>query len=207
MDFSAFLGGPLLTPARVLEFSGLVTGLACVALLIRQNIWTWPLGIVYVLISIWIFLDARLYADLLLHVLFLVLNVYGWYYWLRGGEASTNAVPVTRAGTARVAALCALAACGTAVFGWCFATYTDAALPYWDNATTCLSLAAMWLSTRKHLENWVLWWVVDVLATGIYFYKGLYFYALLYLVYTGLAVLGFRAWRRSLAAPVRWAVA
>lgn len=189
-----------LTPMRLLEATGLVTGLVCVWLLIRQNVWTWPLGIVYVLVSIVIFLDARLYADLLLHLGFLGLNAYGWFFWLRGGSTSRAALPVTRAGAGPVAALVLAAGIGTGVFGRVFELRTDADLPYWDNATTCLSLAAMWLSTRKHLENWVLWFVVDVLATGIYLYKGLYFYALLYLVYTGMAVAGWRAWRRSLAA-------
>lgn len=196
-----------LTPMRLLEATGLVTGLVCVWLLIRQNVWTWPLGIVYVLVSIVLFLDARLYADLLLHVGFLGLNVYGWYYWLRGGGTSRVAVPVTRAGAGPVAALVLAAAIGTGVFGRAFALWTDADLPYWDNATTCLSLAAMWLSTRKHLENWVLWFVVDVLATGIYLYKGLYFYAVLYLVYTGMAIAGWLAWRRSLAAEPALATA
>ncbi|MDZ7825915.1 MAG: nicotinamide mononucleotide transporter family protein [Gammaproteobacteria bacterium] len=68
---------PLLS-GSLLEFAGLVAGLVCVWLLIRQNIWTWPVGILYVLISLWIFLQARLYADLALHVVFLVLNCYGW---------------------------------------------------------------------------------------------------------------------------------
>ena len=196
-----------LTPMRLLEATGLVTGLVCVWLLIRQNVWTWPLGILYVLVSIVIFLDARLYADLLLHFGFLGLNAYGWYYWLRGGSTSRVAVPVTRAGAGPVAALVLAAAVGTGVFGRAFELWTDADLPYWDNATTCLSLAAMWLSTRKHLENWVLWFVVDVLATGIYLYKGLYFYALLYLVYTGMAIAGWLAWRRSLAAEPALATA
>ena len=180
------------------EFTGLVTGLLCVWLLIRQNVWTWPIGIVYVCISLWVFLQARLYADLGLHVVFLALNCYGWWYWVRGGSASTDAVPVTTTEPRVLLVLVSLAMVAALVSGALFARFTDADLPYWDNTTTMLSLAAMWLSTRKKLENWVLWFVVDVLATGIYFHKGLYFYAVLYLVYIGMAVQGWRAWRADL---------
>lgn len=188
-----------LASADWFEFTGLVSGLLCVWLLIRQNLWTWPIGILYVLISLWVFWQARLYADLALHVVFLVLNSYGWWYWARGGAPDAHApVPVTRTPPRLLAGLVVVALLAAGISGWLFARYTDADLPYWDNTTTMLSLAAMWLSSRKKLENWVLWFVIDVLATGIYFYKGLYFYTLLYLVYIVMAVAGWIAWRRSM---------
>jgi nicotinamide mononucleotide transporter PnuC len=157
-----------------LEFAGLAAGLLCVWLLIRQNVWTWPVGIVYVCISLWVFLQAKLYADLGLHLVFLALNCYGWWFWLHGGSRSEAEVPVTTTEPRVLVALVAVALVAALASGAWFARNTDAALPYWDNTTTMLSLAAMWLSTRKKLENWILWLVVDVLATGIYFYKGLY---------------------------------
>lgn len=182
------------------EAAGLVFGLVCVWLLIRQNIWTWPAGIVYVLVSFVVFYEARLYADLALHVVFLGLNLYGWYYWLRGGPRSDDDLPVTTTPRVRLAAVLALSALGIGVCGWLLASYTDAALPYWDSTTSVLSIAAIWLQARKKLESWVLWLVVDVLATGIYVYKEIYFYALLYLIYIGLAVAGYAAWRRTMQA-------
>jgi nicotinamide mononucleotide transporter len=203
---------PLLS-GGLLEFSGLVAGLVCVWLLIRQNVWTWPVGILYVLISLWFFLQARLYADLALHIVFLVLNCYGWWFWTRGGRPDLDApdllgptadrttedgeIPVTRTRPRVLAGLVAVAMVAAMASGWAFARWTDADLPYWDNTTTMLSLAAMWLSSRKKIENWHLWFVIDVLATGIYFHKELYFYALLYGIYTGMAVAGYLAWRRT----------
>ena len=78
-----------------LDFIGLVFGLLCVWFLIRQNMLTWPTGIVYVLISLVIFIQAKLYADFILHVIFLILNIYGWYYWKHPSKKDTQ-VPVTR---------------------------------------------------------------------------------------------------------------
>lgn len=184
-----------------LEFAGLVSGLVCVWLLIRQNVWTWPIGIVYVVVSIFVFLDAHLYSDLALHVIYLVLNSYGWWYWTRGGrDAAAQTVPVTRTEPRVLVALFGAAMVAAMAAGWAFERWTDAALPYWDNTTTMLSLAGMWLSSRKKLENWALWFVVDVIATGVYLYKGLYFYALLYLVYIGMAVAGHVSWKRAMEA-------
>jgi nicotinamide mononucleotide transporter len=193
MEFMSFW-----TLDRALELAGLGTGLACVWLLIRQHIATWPLGIVYVFLSLYLFWQARLYADFLLHLGFLALNGYGWWAWARGRSDSGEALPVTRSSRGELLGVVLLGLVGTVMFGTLFARYTDASLPYWDNATTAFSLGAMWLSARKRLENWVLWFAVDVVATGIYALKGLPFYAVLYAIYLGLAVQGYRQWRQSL---------
>jgi len=83
--------------------------------------------------------------------------------------------------------------------GWFFDTQTDAALPYWDAATTCMSFAAMWMTARKYIDNWIVWLIVDVMATVIYLIKGIELYAVLYGVYLAMAVLGWRTWQRSLS--------
>ena len=95
--------------------------------------------------------------------------------------------------------------------GWFFDTRTDADFAYWDSTTTCLSFAAMWMTARKYIENWIVWLVVDVIATIIYAVKGIDFYAVLYGIYLGMAIMGWRAWqttmllqsgsKRSAAAP------
>ena len=183
---------------NALEAAGLVFGLLAVWLLIKQNIWTWPAGIIYVFISFVIFYQVKLYADLALHIVFLALNVYGWYYWIYGKKDKEEELPVTRAKPKTLAVLVVLSALGIAAMGTLFTLYTDAAVPYWDSTTTVLSLVGMWLTAKKKIENWHFWFVVDVLATGIYVYKGIYFYALLYLIYVGMAVAGYLAWRKDL---------
>ena len=77
-----------------LEFAGAVFGLLTVWFLIKENILTWPAGITYVLISFVIFYRIRLYADLALHFFFLVLNIYGWYYWTKGKQKVENELAV-----------------------------------------------------------------------------------------------------------------
>tara|TARA_Y100001933_G_C18985651_1_gene558384 strand:+ start:192 stop:803 length:612 start_codon:yes stop_codon:yes gene_type:complete len=181
------------------EPTGTVLGVIVVACLIRQSLWAWPLGVAYVLVSVTVLLDARLYANLALHLLgFLPLNLYGWYHWVFGRAPGEEELPVTRAPRRTIVVLAALCLVGTAALGTAFATYTDAALPYWDNALFVASLAAMWLTARKQIENWAFWFVINIVSVGVYWVQALPLYAGLYLVYIAMAVAGWRSWSRSM---------
>jgi nicotinamide mononucleotide transporter len=176
----------------------LISGLLAVIWLIRQNILTWPSGIVYVLASLIIFWRERLYADLALHVFYLFLNGYGWYYWAAGKKRSETDVPVTTTSGKLLLALSVISLAGIVFLGWGLHHYTDASLPYWDSATTILSFTGMWLTARKKIENWFFWFIVDVMATGVYYHKGIYFYAFLYMIYIGMAISGYVAWKKAM---------
>jgi len=180
-----------------LEFFGLVSGLLCVWLLIRENIWTFPIGLVYAVISVAVFTNERLYADVLLNAYYVLMNAYGWYFW-RFGAGGTDWVPVTYAPAHTRTLLLVAVVCGTAGVGWFFDNHTDADLAYWDSAIMTLSFAAMWMTARKFIDNWIVWLLVDVIATGVYLHKGIDFYAVLYGVYLIMAVMGWQAWRRSM---------
>ena len=190
--------------ADPIEFAGLVLGLAAVVLLVRQSIWTWPVGLAYAVISVWVFSEAKLYADLLLHVFYVGMNLYGWWYWLRvpasahSSSQATPTLPVSRAQGSQLALLVLIGSLGTLGMGWYFDRFTDADFAYADSATTAFSFVAMWMQARKLLESWVLWFLIDVGAVALYSLKGLNYYTLLYLVYLGLAIVGWRAWRRTI---------
>jgi nicotinamide mononucleotide transporter len=178
---------------------GALLGLFIVACLIRENVWAWPLGIAYVVVSVTVLLDARLYANLALHVLaYLPMNIYGWYAWTRHSGAERSELPVTRASPTAIGTLLGIGAAGTLVLGLVFARTTDAALPYWDNGVLVASVATMWLTARKKLESWILWFVIDVVSAAVYWAQALPLYAGLYVAYLAMAVAGWRAWRRSM---------
>lgn len=181
----------------VIEIFGLISGILTIVLLIKQNIWTWPVGIAYTLSSIYIFFGAKLYADLVLHVFYLTMSAYGWYFWLNGGIGESSTLTVSRESKRTLLILLLLCGFGIYVSGTLFALYTAAELPYWDNTTSILSLLAIWLQSRKKIESWMLWLVVDILAVGIYFYKEIYFYSILYTVYIVMAFIGYFEWHKS----------
>ena len=183
------------------ELIGAASGLLCVWLIIRENIWNWPVGLAYALVSLLVFYNARLYSDLVLHVFYVFMNGYGWYYWLRGAGArgSEGRLVVARLSTRSTSLLGVATVIGIIAMGWLFDYYTDADLAYWDSTTTVMSFAAMWMAAHKYIENWLVWLVVDVLATGIYIFKGIWPYAVLYGLYIPMAVWGWMAWSRSMS--------
>jgi len=182
-----------------LEFAGLSSGLLCVYLLIRENVWTFPIGLIYALVSVLVMLDSHLYADVLLNGYYVAMNAYGWYFWLYGGKVPGKAdLLVTSTPQAYWPCLVGGTVAGVGVMGWLFNNYSNADLAYWDSTTTVMSFLAMWMTARKYIENWLIWLIVDVISTGLYWYKGLDFYALLYAIYLGMAVWGWLAWRRSM---------
>jgi nicotinamide mononucleotide transporter len=180
-----------------IEATAVVFGLVCVWLTIRQNIWCWPTGLVQVALYIAIFYRVKLYSDLILHVIYVVMQVYGWYHWLHGGK-NRGALPVSTLSLRARAAWPSTAIVGTLVWGYLMATFTDASVPYSDAFTTVASLIAQWLMARKRLESWFFWISVDVIAIGIYWYKGLILTSGLYAVFLVLATMGLFSWRKSM---------
>lgn len=183
-----------------LEASAVVFGVACVWLTVRQSVWCWPTGLVQVALYVYVFYAARLYSDMLLHVAYVGLQIYGWRQWVHG-DAGASAMPV---GTLRAherwlwAAAIALAALA---WGSAMARYTDARAPLADAFIAAASLGAQYLLAHKRLESWAIWIVVDVVGIAVYWSRDLRLTAALYVVFLVLAALGFRSWSRSLTAP------
>jgi nicotinamide mononucleotide transporter len=187
------------------ELLGLVFGILTVVFLIKESIWTWPFGIAYVITAFVVFWEARLYGDFLLHIFFLAMNIYGWYYWVNGKKKTEKDLTITAMSKSGLLKSLGLSVFGVVIFAqllinipnW-FEEMESAALPYWDSTTSILSVTAMWLTARKKIDNWYFWLFVNILATGIYFYKELYFFSLLYFLYIGMAIMGYMAWKKSM---------
>ena len=180
-----------------IELLAVVFGLIAVYFNTREIVWAWPTGIIGVVLSGILFYQVRLYSDLILHVLYVGLGFYGWYEWLYGGK-NRSTLRVTTLSPNQLLSLIALGGVGTLAVGYLFDRYTDADLAYWDAFTTSFSLVGQYMLAKKKLENWILWIVVDVVASGIYVYKELYLLALLYFLYLGLAPYGYHRWRKSM---------
>ena len=181
------------------EIVGVVTGILAVWLTTRQKVWCWPIGILSVVAFIAVFFRAKLYAAMALQVVYVGLAAYGWYAWLRGG-AEHGALRVSNLPPRAMTALGTAGVAVTLGLGWWLGRQTDEALPYLDAFTTTFSLIAQWMQARKKLENWVLWIVVDVAYVGISLTQGLALTSGLYVIYVGLALIGYRDWRRSMRA-------
>ncbi|MBT2447041.1 nicotinamide mononucleotide transporter [Streptomyces sp. ISL-43] len=183
------------------EVLGFATGALCVWLVARQHIANWPIGIANNVFFIVLFAQAELYADAGLQIVFIALAAYGWWSWTHGGGPGTaEALPVRRTTAAEWAALGAAGAVGVLGLTLLLSRATDSTVPFWDAATTGLSLMATYGQCRKLLESWWLWIAADLVYIPLYVYKGLYLTALLYAVFLALCVAGLLGWRRALPA-------
>lgn len=178
-----------------------VLGLLGVGLMVRQHVWAWPVGIVQVTLSAWVFWQARLYSDVLLQGIFVALQAYGWWAWTRGRQAAAATLPVTRLGLRAGAGWAGAGLLATLAWGEGMRRLTDAALPHADAFILVFSVLAQWLQACKRLESWLGWIAVNVVAVGVYAARDLYLFAGLYAAFLALAVAGYRAWRRTEVRP------
>ena len=185
-------------PFGLVEVFGFITGGVSVWLYVKENIWAWPVGLANSALFAVLFLQARLYADMALQGVYIVLGVLGWYLWLRGGERKAGvAIGRTDRWTAAVLIILGVGAIYDLTL---FLRSVGDAAPFLDALTTVLSLIAQYLLTRKLIENWAVWIAADVLYIGLYASRGLYLTGVLYAVFLCMCVAGLRAWRRALAA-------
>ena len=181
-----------------IETIGVVLGIITVYLSARENIWSWPTALVNAAMFVILFFRAGLYSDFGLNIIYFVLSLYGWYEWLYGG-ANHSELQVTRTPARLWMYFLIIGLVSWAALSAITSRLPNAALPYMDSALVTVSLIAQYMMTKKYVENWLLWIVVDVFYVGMFIYKRLNLTAFNYLVYLGLAVVGYAAWRRSLA--------
>lgn len=189
---------------HAIEIFGAITGILYVFLEIKQNIWLWPLGIVTSALYIFIFYNSGFYADMGLQWYYLLISIYGWRLWSRKEEADTSgeneakgikpqsAAPVT------ASILVVLSVFLFIIIRFVLIRYTDSTIPGWDAFTTALSIVATWMLAKKLIEHWFIWFIVNIVSVGLYFYKGLYPTVALFIVYAIMAIVGFLQWRKTM---------
>lgn len=182
----------------MIEVFGFITGVANVWLLARQNIWNWPIGLANNAAYLILFASSGLYGDAGLQVVYITLSVYGWWNWARRGSVATLAV--TRTPTRVWNVLAPVTIVSFVVLRWFLARYTDSTVPVWDGLTTALSLAAIYGQSRKYIESWWIWILVDLVYIPLYVYKNLWLTSVLYSVFLLLCVFGLRQWKGEMAA-------
>ncbi|MES2264029.1 MAG: nicotinamide riboside transporter PnuC [Pseudomonadota bacterium] len=195
MNETLALFGLSTTPLELLSF---LLSVATVWLNIRQNHWAWLLAIVSSATYGVVFFGARLYGDMALQLVFITVSFWGWYQWLHG-DATHDRLPVTRLDRRGLLAAGAGWLAGFIVLAWFLKHYTDTDVPNMDGFLTAGSLVGQVLLSRKKLENWHAWIIVDVLYVGLYVHKHLMLTAVLYAMFVGMAVIGLLAWKRSAA--------
>ncbi len=183
------------------EAVSVALGLAYAVLAIRRSRWCWVTGGLSSAILIYLSLNARLPMQAALQVYYVVISAYGWWHWTREEEAQGTLAVTTWPIRWHLAACAAVVLISALTARW-LATQTQAAWPFLDSFTTWGSLYATWLQARVKLENWLYWIFIDSVLGFLFGTQGLYFVALLSVVYLGVSAVGFIRWLKTYRTPV-----
>ena len=181
-----------------IELLGAILGIAYIFFSIRQSILTWPVGLLTSILYVWVFFVSKLYADMGLQVYYVVISIYGWYEWLRGNQSNhAEPIQVSRL-SMKLGFILSIVSLFLFILIWfILKNYTDSPVPMADAFATALSIVATWMLARKILEHWLVWIFVDAFSIGLFWYKDLLPTVILFVVYTVMAYVGYREWKRE----------
>jgi nicotinamide mononucleotide transporter len=197
-------------PMSYLEVWGTLFGLFAVILAAREHILSWPIGLINVVLLFFLFYQHSLYSDMFLQIFFFASNILGWYFWLNpktGEENQNNQLKITTFNAKNRIIIGFLIFFGTICLSWVIINLNvwlpkyfpnPAAFPYADTFVMTTSIVAQIAMTKKKLDSWMLWILVDLVATVIYLQKNMLLMSIEYSIFCGIASLGFWGWYKSM---------
>ena len=174
-----------------IELLGAILGILYIVFSIKQNILTWPTGLITSLLYIVVFFKSGLYATMGLQVYYVFISIYGWYFWLKGKKTDNKSQLPVQVVDKKLWVKIGLFS--ILIYGAIFfilIKYSDSEVPYLDSLTTSLSIVATWMLAKKYIEQWIIWIFADLISSGLYIYKNLWPTVVLFIIFTIMAFLG-----------------
>lgn len=179
----------------ILQIVGTTLGLLYLWLEYRANIWLWVVGAIMPMVHGALYLQSGIYADAAMQLYYVLAGVYGLVVWRRRPKGGVE-LPIRHTPIRWVPALVATYAVLHVALYFLLTEFTDSRVPFLDSMSTALCIVAMWMLSRKLVEQWLVWLVVDMISVGLYIYKGIPITGSLYALYSLLAVAGYLRWRK-----------
>ena len=177
----------------VLGIIALIFGVLGVVFTIRQSIWCWPLSLISVLASITEFYNEKLFGDMSLQIIYLFIGVYGWIYW---HKQSTDTFVIKKTNLKAIPLLL-LVTIAQSVLYYYLLIYFNGDRPLLDGVLTAASLTTTYMMTKKWVENWLAWTVIDATYIILYGIKEMWLFCILYFLFTIIAFYGWLKWRKT----------
>ncbi len=181
-----------------LEVVGTLVGLIYLYQEMKASIYLWITGIIMPAIYTVVYWNAGLYADFGIQIYYIVAAIYGLIVWKFFRSKSGNTLRIKHLPLKKYFFYISIFVVAYAVIAYILIAYTNSDVPYWDTFSTAMSIVGMILLARKYIEQWFAWIAVDAVCVGLYIYKGIYFTAGLYALYTILAVYGYFMWKEKI---------
>lgn len=181
----------------VLQIVGTLLGLLYLWLEYKANIWLWIVGAIMPMVHGVLYLNSGIYADAAMQLYYVVAGIYGLCVWLRGTKRAERVIPIQHTPTKWIFPLVVVYLLLHILMYYVLSEFTDSRVPFFDSMSTALSIVAMWMLSRKLVEQWLVWLVVDMISVGLYLYKGIPITAMLYTLYCALAIAGYMRWRKQ----------
>ena len=188
----------------ILEIIAVIFGFLSVWYSKQNNILVYPTGIVSTMIFVYLLYQWQLLGDMMINAYYFSMSIYGWYIWTRKVDAE-HYTPITST-TKKEKIQSIVIFVLTLLFVFAVYDYFEKWnnwTAYVDTITTAVFFVGMWLMAKKKLENWIYWIIGDIISVPLYFYKGLTFTSLQYLVFTIIAIYGYIAWKKNLRNDLR----
>ena len=180
------------------EMVAVLLSVTYLLLAIKQSLWCWVAAFVSTLIYTVLFFDASLLMDSALNLFYLVMAIYGWYSWKYGnGINKDEELEITSYGLLKNLKIIGTLIIVSLILGYIMANYTRADFAYLDTFTTVFAVFTTYTLTKKVLENWLYWIVIDSVSIYIYINKGFYLTAVLFAFYTVLAFIAYNNWKKE----------
>lgn len=180
----------------VLQCVGTALGLLYLWLEYKANIWLWVVGAIMPVVHGVLYLQSGIYADAAMQLYYVVAGIYGLAVWKRRPRKSDDG-KIRHTPKGWVVPLLAVYALLHVAIYFVLVEFTDSRVPVLDSMSTSLCIVAMWMLSRKLVEQWLVWLVVDMISVGLYLYKGIPITSGLYMLYCILAIAGYLRWRRQ----------
>ena len=181
----------------ILQIIGIILGLIYLWLEYKAHIGLWIVGLIMPCVHGYLYYISGLYADCAMNGYYVFAGIYGWIVWARGTKKkqilNISHIPLKQ--LPKIIGIYIIVHIAIYLF---LIKLTNSTVPFWDSTTTALSIIAMWLLSRKYVEQWLVWIFVDAITVGLYIYKGIPYTASLYLLYTILAIAGYLRWKKEI---------
>ena len=182
-----------------IEIVGAILSLIYLYLSIKQRVSLWFYGIVSSLFYIVVFFQTKFYADMSLQFYYVIISIYGWINWKKGNTESSEELPATKITQKFILISIFATSIIYLIYYIVLAKFTDSTIPKSDAFVGALSIIGTWMLARKFIENWLVWIATDALCVGLYIYKNLYPTAILFIIYTVMAWVGYQQWKKTIS--------